>query len=395
MEHEQRCDATNMTVVDAMKDFLVYAWNKRQGGALLAIIVSAICGKRKLHRHKEFSRKDPHVPGSETHKALRMEIERRVERVRDIKYDPLLLNPELLAPKNEQEQYFSRMKALDHLCYLERELCMLPGVTPRVQHETLRGFLVRLTQPSSTIGPTGGAVLRGIEASLLHQLCDLHAHARYHPQPFTRNHLTHTHALMLRVLSCARSVGRKQMGSEDPLRTVSDQDSAIDADPLELDQSDEETRLQQFTPQLQHQSTVSSQHGSQPLSYSKLQKPQAMSRHQEQQQLLYSRQKPMQAHKTSVQHEKILLWPKSSARQKPVAPQPSGDKAASAASVSTVSSDVASGVSASVAEADSQQPLPLLKSKAASELRAVVSKPRKTKKRPSHLRIYDEESPDC
>jgi hypothetical protein len=38
------------------------------GGALLAIIVSAICGKRKLQRHKEFSRKDPHVPGSETHK---------------------------------------------------------------------------------------------------------------------------------------------------------------------------------------------------------------------------------------------------------------------------------------------------------------------------------------
>ena len=40
------------------------------GGVLLAIIMSAICGKRKLLRHKEFNRKDPHVPGSEVHKVM-------------------------------------------------------------------------------------------------------------------------------------------------------------------------------------------------------------------------------------------------------------------------------------------------------------------------------------
>lgn len=40
------------------------------GAVLLAIIVSIICGNRKLHRHKECCRKDPHVPGMETNKVL-------------------------------------------------------------------------------------------------------------------------------------------------------------------------------------------------------------------------------------------------------------------------------------------------------------------------------------
>ena len=47
-----------------------------------------------------------------------MEIERRLDRVKEIKYEPMLLNLELPAPKHEQDQYYVRMKALDHLCYL-------------------------------------------------------------------------------------------------------------------------------------------------------------------------------------------------------------------------------------------------------------------------------------
>ncbi|XP_018019291.1 homeobox protein prospero, partial [Hyalella azteca] len=253
------------------------------GGALLAIIVSAICGKRKLQRHKEFSRKDPHVPGSETHKALRVEIERRVERVREIKYDPLLLSHDPPAPKNEQDQYFSRMKALDHLCYLERELSKQQGVTSRVQHETLRGFLVRLTLPVPFVG--GGAVLQGLDLAVLHQLCDLHA--RYHPQPFTRKHLTDTHALMLQVLTCAKSNGRKHLGSEDRLRASSDHDSAIDADPSEIEQSDDDVPAQRQQQQQLVYTSLRQQQKQQQLQQHKqqqLQQQQQLHKQQQQQQ---------------------------------------------------------------------------------------------------------------
>lgn len=92
----------------------------------------------------------------------------------------------------------------------ERELSCLPGVVSRMHHETLRGFLLRLTLPgggaSGQVGTASGqgcgalAVLRGLEPRLLHQLCDQYSHARYHALPFTRHNLTITHSIMLRVM---------------------------------------------------------------------------------------------------------------------------------------------------------------------------------------------------
>ena len=53
-----------------------------------------------------------------------MEIERRMERISEIKIEPLLISSDLPPPKHEQTQYYCRLKALDYVHSLG-EYCII------------------------------------------------------------------------------------------------------------------------------------------------------------------------------------------------------------------------------------------------------------------------------
>ncbi|XP_071540115.1 protein C1orf43 homolog [Panulirus ornatus] len=188
---------------------------------LFAIIFFVTCFKRQVGRMKDRSRRDPHVPGSEAKKALRREIEQRLDRVAEIYYEPKLLTLEIdTQSNNELPPYYFRMKAVDNMKYLEQQLSSLEGVGVRGQRESIRAFLMNLTNP--------GGVLALVEPRVIHELCDYYDHARYHPMPFTAAQFTPYHSLLLRILHCGRN-GEKFSGHmTSTVKAPSDHDSAID-----------------------------------------------------------------------------------------------------------------------------------------------------------------------
>ncbi|XP_045609303.1 protein C1orf43 homolog [Procambarus clarkii] len=191
------------------------------GVILFAIILFVTCFKRQVGRMKDRSRRDPHVPGSEAKKALRREIERRLDRVADIYYEPKLLTLEIDNKANSDlPPYYFRMKAVDNMKYLEQELSSLEGVGVRGSRESIRAFLMNLTYP--------GGVLALVEPRIIHELCDYYDHARYHPMHFTAAQFTPYHSLLLRILNCGRN-GEKFSGRVmSTVKAPSDHDSAID-----------------------------------------------------------------------------------------------------------------------------------------------------------------------
>ncbi|XP_047469958.1 uncharacterized protein LOC125025781 [Penaeus chinensis] len=191
------------------------------GVVLFASILFITCFKRQVGRIKERSRRDPHIPGSEAKRALKREIERRLERVADIYYEPKLLTLEVSnQTSSDLPPYYFRMKAVDNMKYLEQELTSLEGVTVRGPRESIRAFLMNLTNP--------GCVLSSVEQRIIHELCDYYDHARHHPMQFTAAHFTPYHSLLLRILHCGRN-GEKFSGRiTSTVKAPSDHDSAID-----------------------------------------------------------------------------------------------------------------------------------------------------------------------
>lgn len=74
----------------------------------------------------------------------------------------------------------------------EQELSLLEGVGTRGSRESVRAFLMNLTNP--------GGVLASVEPRIIHELCDYYDHARYHPMQFTQAQFTPYHSLLLKIL---------------------------------------------------------------------------------------------------------------------------------------------------------------------------------------------------
>ncbi|KAK7073244.1 hypothetical protein SK128_025666 [Halocaridina rubra] len=201
---------------------------------LFAIVLIITCLKRQVGRIKDRSRRDPHIPGTEAKKTLRREIERRLDRIADIYYEPKLLTFELDGQSNSDlPPYYFRMKAVDNMKYLEQELMSLEGVSPRGSRESIRAYLMSLTNP--------GCVLASVEQKIIHELCDYYDHARHHPMQFTAEQFTPFHSLLLRILHCGRN-GEKFSGRMiSTVKAPSDHDSAIDEP--EHDHSGEDENL--------------------------------------------------------------------------------------------------------------------------------------------------------
>ncbi|XP_072942371.1 protein C1orf43 homolog [Epargyreus clarus] len=165
-------------------------------GGVLTFVILFIFAKRQIARFALRSRRGPHVPiGIGAKKCLKKEIERRIEAVPRIMYEPKLLSAEpshyILEP---QQPYHYRFRAVDDVKTLEEEIARQDPGLKRRPRESLRAFLL-----SSLAAPLDG---RG--QKLVHQFCDAYECARHHPAEFGEDEYRAYGRLLLKLLDAAR-----------------------------------------------------------------------------------------------------------------------------------------------------------------------------------------------
>lgn len=160
------------------------------------------------------SRRSPHIPvATDAPKSLRKEIERRLDVVKDIKYEPRLINEWTLS-EGQPFDHFYRMEAVDSLKRLEEEI--LESVSGDVSKkrppgQDLRFYLQRLSRDS---GP-----LSSCDSDLINQFVNSYNHARHEPEPnFTQNEYKN-HIKILN--SIIQSMGHKEQLPKGPFSQLS------------------------------------------------------------------------------------------------------------------------------------------------------------------------------
>lgn len=173
-----------------------------------------IFGKRQIMRFALKSRRGPHFPiASDAPKHLRKEIERRLDVVKDIRTDPLLL-PEDEDPLSQREagiavpDHVFRMKAVDSLKLLEQEIVSATDASKRrPAGQDVRFYLQRLARSESN-GP-----LDSSDPQVLNSFIDSYLHARHDARPFGLNeYKSHVTALqhLRQAVKSKGSKGEKQ-----------------------------------------------------------------------------------------------------------------------------------------------------------------------------------------
>ncbi|XP_050674654.1 protein C1orf43 homolog isoform X2 [Leptidea sinapis] len=161
-------------------------------GGVLTFVILFIFAKRQITRFALRSRRGPHVPiGADAKKCLKKEIERRIEAVPRIMYEPRLSCEELshyiLEP---QQPYHYRFRAVDDVKTLEEEIARQDPNLRRHPRESLRAFLL-----TSLAAP-----LDGKGQKIIHQFCDAYESARHHPAEFGEEEYRAYNRLLLKLL---------------------------------------------------------------------------------------------------------------------------------------------------------------------------------------------------
>lgn len=163
------------------------------GAGVLLFVVLFIFAKRQIMRFTLRSRRGPHIPvGHDATKSLKKEIERRLDCIQRIAYEPELLPDDdssyILQPDSSLPPYYYRLKAVDDIKILEKEIAKQDG-SVRQQRDSLRGFLV------TTLAAPMGSGQR-----LIHQFCDMYEHARHDPSEFSNEEYEAYRRLLLKLL---------------------------------------------------------------------------------------------------------------------------------------------------------------------------------------------------
>uniref|UniRef100_A0A1I8QBL8 Uncharacterized protein n=1 Tax=Stomoxys calcitrans TaxID=35570 RepID=A0A1I8QBL8_STOCA len=169
------------------------------GGGVLTFVMLFIFAKRQIMRFTLRSRRGPHVPvGNDAKKALRREIERRLDCIQKIAQEPKLLwndDKYILQCDKPLPTYYYRMQAVDDVKILEREIAECDGAT-RHAYDNLRAFL--LTTLSSCLNGSG--------QRMIHQFCDMYERARHDPNEFGREEYKEYHRILLKLIEAAKQL---------------------------------------------------------------------------------------------------------------------------------------------------------------------------------------------
>ncbi|KAG8222838.1 hypothetical protein J437_LFUL007546 [Ladona fulva] len=154
------------------------------------------------------SRRGPHVPiGHDAKKSLKKEIERRIDVIPRILYEPQLLNNNdsqyIINKGDAVPPYYYRLKAVD-----DQDPTM-----HRHPAENLRSYLIN----------TLGGPLNGMCQKLVHQFCDMYEHARHDPSEFGDEEYEVYSKLLLKLMDAAKTMksfpnSRKSSPSKTPIR---------------------------------------------------------------------------------------------------------------------------------------------------------------------------------
>ncbi|XP_050427278.1 protein C1orf43 homolog [Adelges cooleyi] len=157
---------------------------------ILTFILLFIFAKRQIMRFALRSRRGPHVPiGHDGKKVLKREIERRIEVIPKIAFEPNLLASQqdddrskyILPPTEPNEKplpaHFYRMKACDDIKKLEHEIIKQDRTLTRHPNENLRSYLLNNL----------AVLIDGSGQHIVHQFCDFYEHARYDPNEFSED----------------------------------------------------------------------------------------------------------------------------------------------------------------------------------------------------------------
>lgn len=152
---------------------------------VLTFVLLFIFAKRQIMRFTLRSRRGPHAPiAQDAPKSLRQELERRLDNVDEINYEPVVLKPEQDFTKTREAvllPHLYRMKAVDCLSSLENDILAKDPNKRRHKDQDVRVYLLKLTQ---------GGPLTGCDTRLLHEFADLYEHSRHEPLEFTSEHFS-------------------------------------------------------------------------------------------------------------------------------------------------------------------------------------------------------------
>ncbi|XP_034263879.1 protein C1orf43 homolog [Pantherophis guttatus] len=145
----------------------------------LVFVLLFIFVKRQIMRFAMKSRRGPHVPvGQHAPKGLKEEIDIRLSRVQDIRYEPRLLlysdtrMLQLDSPRNPfPYDYLYRMKALDAIRDTEIPYSMEGRYPKLLMEKNFQAYLMDLRNSSSP--------LKGLRKTLIDALLDGYENARY------------------------------------------------------------------------------------------------------------------------------------------------------------------------------------------------------------------------
>ncbi|XP_026296403.1 uncharacterized protein C1orf43 homolog isoform X2 [Apis mellifera] len=179
---------------------------------VLTILLLFIFAKRQIMRFALRSRRGPHIPiGHDARKSLKKEIERRIEVIPKIQYEPQLIgDPRLiLTPRGHVPPHYYRLKAVDDV----KTLGNLSLYIRRHPSENLRAYLLA----------TLATPLNGSGQRLIHQFCDLYEHARHDPTEFGDEEYQVYTRLFLKLMDAARLLksypsSRKSSPSRTPIK---------------------------------------------------------------------------------------------------------------------------------------------------------------------------------
>uniref|UniRef100_T1H272 NICE-3 family protein n=1 Tax=Megaselia scalaris TaxID=36166 RepID=T1H272_MEGSC len=176
------------------------------GIGFLTSVILFIFAKRQIMRFTIRSRRGPHVPvGSDAKKDLRKEIERRLDCIQKIVKEPKLLwedDKYILKPDQKLPPYYYRMKAVDDVKVLEREIARNDG-SVRHPHDSLRSFLMT----------TLSLALNGSGQRMIHQFCDSYESARHDPNEFGSEEYDAYHRILLKLLEAPPPQPHLPLGS--------------------------------------------------------------------------------------------------------------------------------------------------------------------------------------
>uniref|UniRef100_A0A1A9X310 Uncharacterized protein n=1 Tax=Glossina brevipalpis TaxID=37001 RepID=A0A1A9X310_9MUSC len=182
------------------------------GGGVLTFVMLFIFAKRQIMRFTLRSRRGPHVPvGNDAKKALRKEIERRLDCIQKIVQEPKLLwmdDKYILQPEKSLPPYYYRMQAVDDIKILEQEIFKSDG-SARHPYDSLRAFLLT----------TLSAALNVTSQRMIHQFCDMYEHARHDPNEFGSEEYESFHCMLLKLIEAAKQLKSFNSRKNSPART--------------------------------------------------------------------------------------------------------------------------------------------------------------------------------